>query len=59
MAKNTKIYLANGNNVSVEETMQDIQGYMPIVPYHMILHLSNGKTIWLMTKAICYMEDLR
>ena len=59
MAKNTKIHMTNRESVSVEETVEDIKQMMPRLPYHMILHLSNGKTIWLMTKSICYMEDLR
>jgi len=60
MAQNTKIYVSNGKNISVQETVEELAVQaMPYAPYHYVVHLNNGKAIWLMTKHICYMEDLR
>jgi hypothetical protein len=60
MAKNTKIWISNGRNIIVNETVEQLAAQaMPHAPYHYILHLFNGTTIWMMSKHICYMEDLR
>lgn len=60
MAKNTKITMSNRQSFLIDQTLEQIGAKsMPHAPYHYLLNKSNGGIIWIMTKNICSMEDLR